>query len=164
MVVCTESLPSDPDSGTLAGQTLGEVSPTYTVISNKAGDVYLGGKHTTVRVYGDKGVTLTIATNRAVTWNYSATVTLGAEAGVIFTKASASRGVTVGRSVSTATTVSGSWTVPSTQEYGWLEAGAHAYAWNFERYHYVAPCTKVVEKRGRIVAAATKSVVWYKHS
>jgi uncharacterized membrane protein len=125
---------------------------TAAYIAAKSGD----------RIYGDAGVTLTIAKGTTHTFSGSLTGTTTAEAGVIFAKASLAVGLTVGYSRAATTTQGGSWTVPSNQNPGWLEMGDHAYNVKYTKYHYASPCTKVNDKTNTIKGATNSA--WIKHS
>lgn len=154
-------MPARPDSARSAGEvpqhtrTASEIS-----ISNKK-KIYMASKGS--RVYGDRGVTLSISKGVSHTISGQITGTVSVEAGVLFAKASASLAVTVGASVTTTTNIGGSWKV--TQKVGWLEVGTlHGYSFSWTKFHYRAPCKKVTEGKGTAKAAAKNAPAYYKHS
>lgn len=163
-LVCSGISPS-PKQVELSGApkaTRAERSPTYYSVSSKK-VIYIRAKDG--RIYGQKGVTLGIAKGTSWTIGGSVTGTVKAEAGVIFAKAETSLAITVSLSRTTTTTFSGSWTVPKSQSVGWLEVGTNqGYSFKWTKYHYNAPCTKVVEGSGTAKVPAKKAALMFKHS
>ncbi len=155
-----DAVQSELDSDTYSDST-DSTSPSYTTIYNKNKEAYVS--NTTRRVVGDRGITLRITVGESVTWSFDASVTLGADAGVIFANASTSLSVGVERSQESQVTVEGEWTVPQSQAHGTLEAGATGVSFSFQKYHYKSPCTKVIERSGTVTAPTKKSIVWYHH-
>lgn len=158
-VICQGS-PLDPTS---AGQ---RITPSHTrtaseySFSNRK-KIYIASRGS--RIYGDRNVTLKIESGISHTISGSITGTAEVEAGVLFAKASASLAVTVGGSVTTTSNHGGSWKV--TQKVGWLEVGTlNGYSFSWTKFHYKAPCTKVVEGKGTAKAAVKGAPAYYKHS
>jgi hypothetical protein len=133
----------------------------YSFSGGKA--IYIRAKNG--RVYGQRGVTLSISKGVSKTIGGSVTGTGTAEAGLIFAKASASLSISVEVSRTTTTTFGASWKVPKSQDVGWLEVGTrngHTFTW--ERYHYASPCNKVVDASGRGRGPTRNASLMFKHS
>ncbi len=170
LLVCADSAAASATSASGYGDSPDSDDPdsssttTYYTITNTNKDAYIAPP-SEYRQYGDPGVAITISRSDGVTWSYGASVTLGTDVGAIVAHASVSLGVTVQRSTTYTQTVSGSWTVPKTAKTrGWLEPGAHGVSFDFVKYHYKAPCTRVVDKQGHISSPTSKSSLWFHHS
>lgn len=158
-VICQGS-PRDPTatrSSALPGHT--RSTSEYSITDKKK--IYIASKGS--RIYGDRGVTLSISKGISHTISGEVTGTVSVEAGVLFAQASASLAVSVGGSVTTSSSHSGTWTV--TTKVGWLEVGTkNGYSFKWTKFHYRAPCTKVIEGKGTGKAVAKNAAVYYKHS
>lgn len=114
------------------------------------------------RVYGQSGGTITISYGQTWTTTGSVSLTAGVDAGVIFSKVSASVGVSVAKSKGTTATSSYSWKVPAAQKTGWVERGNYGYTGSWQKGHYKSPCTWVTTASGSY-KGVTKTP-WYTHS
>jgi len=121
---------------------------------------YIGNPAT--RTFGPRGTVLAISRGTTTTVSGSLQTTVGAEAGVIFGKVSASIGLTVGLSKAVTVTTTGTWLVPATQPLGWLEMGSHGFQISWSRYHYVTPCRRVTDRRATLLGATSN--VQFAHS
>lgn len=138
-----------------------ETGTFYSFSGKKA--IYLRARNG--RVYGQRGVTLSISKGVSKTIGGSVTGTASAEAGVIFAKASASLSISVEVSRTTTTTFGASWKVPKKQAVGWLKVGTrngHTFKW--QRYHYASPCRKIVDAHGRGKGPTRTAALMFKHS
>ncbi|WP_299955380.1 hypothetical protein [uncultured Modestobacter sp.] len=99
------------------------------------------------RAYGQGGGTITITKGQTTTTTGTLQTTASVEAGVIFSKVSASVGVSVALSKAVTTTAGYSWTVPGTGQ-GWVEMGSYGYQIHWEKGHYNSPCTWVKTSQG----------------
>lgn len=158
-VIC-QGLPVNPTSVDQRAMPNHTRTASEYSISNKK-KIYIASYGS--RIYGDKGVTFKIESGISHTISGSITGTAEWEAGALFAKASASLSVTIGGSVTTSKNHGGSWKV--TQSVGWLEVGTlNGYSFNWTKYYYKAPCTKVIQGKGTAKAAVKGAPAYYKHS
>jgi len=167
MLAAASVLAPAPASAGTTGETQSQIcdpggKPPYYSFSGKK-PIYIRAKNG--RIYGSSGVTLSITKGVSKTIGGSLTGTSSAEAGAIFAKASVSLAISVEYSRTTTTTFGGSWTVPDNQDTGWLEVGTkNGYTFKWQRYHYRAPCTKVIEAHGTAKGPKKTAALMFKHS
>lgn len=121
---------------------------------------YIGNSST--RVYGASGGTLTISAGKQTTVSGSLQGTASAEAGVIFAKASASVGISIGLSKTVTVTNSYSWKVPASQSVGWIELGSAGYQITWSKGYYSTPCVWNRTGGGTILGATSSP--YFAHS
>ncbi len=133
-----------------------QVCETGTFYNETHSDRYVGDSST--RVYGSAGGVLSISKGITIQITGTLSGTVSADAGVVFAKVSSSVSLSVALSRSVTTTVGYSWTVPSDQDTGWVEMGAHGYSIDWEKGHYVSPCSWVKTGGGTGLVGVTSNV------
>lgn len=116
------------------------------------------------KIYGTRGITLTITAGRST--GVATTLTGSATAGVSFVvaKADATTSLALAVSQSTTTTAGGTWTVPSSQASGWLAFGTFStYSYTWKETVREENCT-TVQHSGTGVSPVTGQHYGYTHS
>jgi hypothetical protein len=153
LVTVSVALLATPASAVPAAPAAASVCDEPPGLSTTQTPVYVGNPAT--RVFGSPGGVLSISVGQTTTVSGSLQTTVTAEAGVIFAKASASVGITIGLSRAVTVTSGFTWTVPANQPHGWVEIGLHGYRINWSRYHYVTPCRQVTDRSGTLVGVTS---------
>lgn len=141
------------------------ISPNYL----KPEDPYsyssvVGSQISAVRtVYGDPGITISIAIYAGMSVTATASYSVTGEVSVIVAHADMSLGLSLAVSVTAAVTYSGSYTVPQTAHVGWLGAGAYADRMNWSHGHYIGT-QWVIDRHGVLQAPYRMPYFWRGYS
>jgi hypothetical protein len=118
---------------------------------------FVGDKSKTV--YGQSGVTLSVAVAKGHTW--TGTFTYSTKMGISYLIASADVNISSSISYAKTTTVTlgGSWKVPANQKDGWLALGSKGYSFNWQYGSYNGGCKWIVSNHGTAKLPATSPYI-----